>query len=67
MEGITDADYTRAKKVCKDFELIKLGEYHDLYLSSDTLLLADVCQKSVPKNLPFRSCKISFRSWNELI
>ena len=42
MEDITDADYMHAKRVCKDFEIKHLGEYHDLYLKSDTLLLADV-------------------------
>ena len=31
-----------AKRVCEDFEVKKLGEYHDLHLKSDTLLLADV-------------------------
>ena len=30
------------KKVCKSFEVKNLGEYHDLYLKSDTLLFADV-------------------------
>ena len=38
MEDITDADYMHAKRVCKGFELKNLGEYHDLYLKSDTLL-----------------------------
>ena len=31
-----------AKRVCKDFEIKNLGEYHNLYVQSDTLLLADV-------------------------
>ena len=42
MEGITDADYAYANRVCKDFEIKNLGEYYDLYVQSDTLLLADV-------------------------
>ena len=42
MKDITDADYMHAKRVCKDFEIKNLGEYHDLYLKSDTLPLADV-------------------------
>ena len=40
MEDISDEDYTHAKRVCKDFEKKNLGEYHDLYIQSDTLLLA---------------------------
>ena len=31
-----------AKRVCKDFEIKNLGEYHDFYVRSNTLLLADV-------------------------
>ena len=42
VEDITDADYARAIRVCKDFEIKDLGECHDLYVQSDTLLLADV-------------------------
>ena len=42
MEDITDADYMHTKRVCEDFEIKHLGEYHDLCLKSDTLLLADV-------------------------
>ena len=42
MEDITDADYTHGKRVCKVFEIKNLGEYHDLNVQSDTLLLADV-------------------------
>ena len=42
MEDVTDADYIHAKRVCKDFEIKQLDEYHDLCLKSDALLLADV-------------------------
>ena len=41
MEDITDADYVHAKIVCKNFEIKNLGEYHDLYVQINTLLLAD--------------------------
>ena len=42
MEGITSVDYRHAKRVYKEFKLKNLGDYHDLYVQSDTLLLADV-------------------------
>ena len=42
LEEINYADYMHGKRVCKDFEIKTLGEYHDLYLKSDTLLLPDV-------------------------
>ena len=42
MEDITDADYAHAKRVCKDFEIKKIKKHYDLYVQSDTLLLADV-------------------------
>ena len=38
MENITDANNAHAKRVCKDFEMKHLGENHDLYDQSDTLL-----------------------------
>ena len=41
-ENITDADYMHTKRVCRDFEIQNLGEYHDLFLKSDKLFLADV-------------------------
>ena len=31
-----------AKRICKDFEIKNLGKYHDLYVQSNTILLADV-------------------------
>ena len=42
MGGITDADYVHVRRVCKEFEIKNLEEYHDLFIQSDTLLLADV-------------------------
>ena len=42
MEEITDADYTQARRVCKYFKIENLREYHNLYVQSDTILLADV-------------------------
>ena len=47
--------YVHAKRVCKDLEIKKLGEYHDLYLKSGTLFLANVFKnwKIVFNNLSF--------------
>ena len=42
MENIDDIDYRHGNNVFKKFKLKILGEYHDLYVQSDTLLLADV-------------------------
>ena len=42
MEDITDADYSYAKRVFKNFNNKNLGDYHYLYVQSDTLLLADL-------------------------
>ena len=41
MENITAVDYRHAKIVFKNFNNKNLGNYHDLYVQSDTLLLAD--------------------------
>ena len=42
MENIDDIDCRHGNNVFKIFKLKNLGEYHDLYVQSDTLLLADV-------------------------
>ena len=49
VEEIIDADYMHGERVCKDFEIKNVSEYHDLYLKSDALLLADVFEN-------FRKC-----------
>ena len=47
MEDITDIDYRHAKSVfngvaLKNLNNENLGDYHDLYVQIDTLLIADV-------------------------
>ena len=48
-ESINDADYVHAQKVWKVFGIKNRGEYHNLYVLCDTLLLADALEKSVLK------------------
>ena len=45
MEDIDDIDYRHGNNVFKGFKLENLGDYHDLYVQSDILLLADVFEK----------------------
>ena len=45
MEDISDEDYAHAQKVWNVFETKNLGEYHDLFVQSDKLLLEDVFEK----------------------
>ena len=42
MENIDDIDYRHGNNVFKRFKFKNLGEYHDLYVQSDTFLFADV-------------------------
>ena len=41
MENIIDVDYKHVKRVFKNLSDKNLGDYHDLYVQSDTLLLTD--------------------------
>ena len=49
LEDISDKDYEHAQKVFKEY-CTDMGDYHDLYVQTDTLLLADVFLKKVETN-----------------
>ena len=44
MEDISDKDYNHAQIVFNEY-CIDMGDYHDLYVQTDTVLLADVFEK----------------------
>ena len=42
MSGVNDKEYEHARNVWKEFGIKNMGEYHDLYLRTDVILLANV-------------------------
>ena len=42
MTKISSDDYQHAQRVWREFRILSLGEYHDLYLRTDVILLANV-------------------------
>ena len=42
MTGVREEDYEHVNRVWKEFRIKDLGEYHDLYLKTDVILLANV-------------------------
>ena len=42
MANVSQGDYQHAQKAWKEFGIRNLGEYHDLYLRTDVILLANV-------------------------
>ena len=51
MEDITDIGHRHTKRVFKELEMNNLGNYHDLHVQSDTLLLADVFENFKNKGI----------------
>ena len=41
---MSDEDFEHAQKVWKECKLKNMGDFHDLYLKTDVLLLADVME-----------------------
>ena len=44
MSSISSNDYQHAQRVWREFRIHNLGNYHDLYLRTDVVLLANVCE-----------------------
>ena len=55
LKGTTDKDYTYIQKVFEEFELKNLAHYYDLYVQSDTLLLAYVFENFRKKCIKYMS------------
>ena len=52
-ECISEKDYLHAVTVWDVFKMNTMGDYHDLYLKTDILLLADVFQKFISTCLEY--------------
>ena len=69
-ENISDEDYEHAKNIWKAFNMKNFGDYHDLYLILDTILLADCFQnfrKIIHKEYGLEPChfySIPMLAWN---
>ena len=51
LEYITDKDYEHAQNVFKELKLKNVSNYHDLYVQSNALLLADVFENFRSKSV----------------
>ena len=46
MSGVSDGDYEHVCSIWREFRIRNMGEYHDLYLRTDVVLLANVFKSS---------------------
>ena len=56
----SEKDYLQAVKTWNNFEMKSMGYYHDLYLKTDVLLLADVFEKFINRSLEFYKLDLSY-------
>ena len=56
MKDITDIDYRHKKIVWEDFQIKNLGQYQNLYVRSDTVLLANTFKNF--QNMCLEICKL---------
>ena len=45
MSNVSDDDYQHAQPAWKEFEIRNLGDYYDLYLRTDVILLANIFEE----------------------
>ena len=50
---ISNKGYLTCKKICNEFNMKNMGDYHDHYLEKDVVLLADVFEKFTDTCLKF--------------
>ena len=65
---ISEKDYLKANNIWNVFKMNTMGDYHDLYLKTDVLLLADVFEKFkyMLGSLWIRSLSLFSFSWIKL-
>ena len=65
LEDINDGHYTQTQKVFEIFKSKNLGDYHDLYVQSDTLLLADLFENF--RNKCIETCELDPAHFSRLL